>query len=45
MKQKPSLKILEKLTQNQWFILLWCVGFLSLLLIAGAFRLLLQLAY
>lgn len=34
-----------KLSQFQWFIVLWLVGFLGLLVIALLFRLLLQLAY
>jgi hypothetical protein len=34
-----------KLSQSQWFILLWLGGFFGLLLIALLFRLLLQLAY
>ncbi len=34
-----------KLTQTQWFILLWLVGFLGLAVIAGLFRLLLYFAY
>ncbi|EOR02273.1 MULTISPECIES: hypothetical protein [Acinetobacter] len=34
-----------KLSQTQWFIVLWLGGFLSLLMIAGFFRLLLKLAY
>ncbi|CAM4233816.1 hypothetical protein LV40_00536 [Acinetobacter baumannii] len=34
-----------KLSKFQWFILLWLVGFLSLLVIAMSFRFLLQLAY
>ncbi len=34
-----------KLSQTQWFILLWLAGFLALALIAGAFRFLIQLAY
>ncbi|MCH4248534.1 MAG: DUF2474 domain-containing protein [Acinetobacter populi] len=34
-----------KLSQRQWFIVLWLGGFLSLLIIAGIFRLILKLAY
>lgn len=34
-----------KLSQTQWFIVLWLGGFLSLLMIAGFFKLLLKLAY
>jgi len=34
-----------KLSQTQWFILLWLAGFLALLVIAGFFRMLIQLAY
>lgn len=34
-----------KLSQNQWFVVLWLGGFCALTLIAGAFRLLIQLAY
>ncbi|GAA5561279.1 DUF2474 family protein [Acinetobacter seifertii] len=34
-----------KLSKFQWFILLWVAGFLSLLIVAMFFRLLLQLAY
>lgn len=34
-----------KLSQTQWFILLWLAGFFALALIAGAFRFLVQLAY
>jgi len=34
-----------KLSQSQWFILLWLGGFFSLLIIAMLFRLFLQLAY
>lgn len=33
-----------KLSQTQWFIVLWLGGF-ALALVAGAFRLLIQLAY
>lgn len=35
----------EKLTQTQWFIVLWLVGFLGLAVIAGMFKLLLWFAY
>lgn len=38
-------EFLMKLSKFQWFILLWLVGFLSLLVIAMSFRFLLQLAY
>lgn len=34
-----------KLSQTQWFIALWLAGFIALALIAGAFRMLVQLAY
>jgi len=34
-----------KLNQTGWFIVLWLGGFLSLAIIAGLFRLLVQLAY
>lgn len=34
-----------KLSQTQWFILLWLGGFSGLLLIAMLFRLLLKVAY
>ena len=34
-----------KLSQTQWFIVLWLAGFLALAFVAGAFRLLVQLAY
>lgn len=34
-----------KFSQTQWFIFLWLAGFLGLALIAGVFRLLIQLAY
>ncbi|MDY0842525.1 DUF2474 domain-containing protein [Acinetobacter radioresistens] len=34
-----------KLSQTQWFIVLWLGGFLSLLIVAGFFKLLLKLAY
>ncbi|ENV57627.1 hypothetical protein F951_01979 [Acinetobacter soli CIP 110264] len=34
-----------KLSKFQWFVVLWLGGFFGLLLIAMAFRLLLQLAY
>ena len=34
-----------KLSQTQWFIVLWLGGFLSLLMISGFFRMLLKLAY
>ena len=34
-----------KLSQFQWFIVLWLAGFLGLLVIALLFRQLLQLAY
>ena len=34
-----------KLSQTQWFIMLWLAGFIALALIAGAFRMLVQLAY
>lgn len=38
-------KILNRLGPKAWFILLWCLGLISLSLIAGFFRLLLKLAY
>nr|WP_213071527.1 MULTISPECIES: DUF2474 family protein [Acinetobacter] len=34
-----------KLSQTQWFIVLWLGGFLTLAVIAGFFRMLIQLAY
>ncbi len=34
-----------KLSQTQWFIILWLGGFLTLAFIAGFFRMLIQLAY
>ena len=34
-----------KISQTQWFILLWLGGFFALALIAGAFRRLIQWAY
>lgn len=34
-----------KLSQTQWFIVLWLGGFFVLALIVGVFRLLVQLAY
>lgn len=34
-----------KLNQAGWFVVLWLGGFFTLLLIAGAFRLLIQWAY
>ena len=34
-----------KLNQLGWFIVLWLAGFLTLVLIAGIFRLLIQWAY
>jgi hypothetical protein len=34
-----------KLSQMQWFIVLWLGRFFALALIAGALRLLVQLAY
>ncbi|MCH7335056.1 DUF2474 domain-containing protein [Acinetobacter sp. NIPH 2699] len=34
-----------KLSQTQWFIVLWLGGFLSLLVVAGFFKLLLKVAY
>lgn len=34
-----------KLSQTQWFVVLWLGGFLTLVLIAGFFRMLIQLAY
>lgn len=38
-------KIQLKLNALQWFIVLWIVGFLSLLMIAGCFKLILYFAY
>ncbi|MFV5591797.1 DUF2474 family protein [Acinetobacter variabilis] len=38
-------KMQNRLSPTAWFILLWCFGFLTLGLIAGLFRLLLNLAY
>ncbi|MFW2076680.1 DUF2474 domain-containing protein [Acinetobacter sp. ULE_I010] len=34
-----------KLSQNQWFIVLWLGGFITLAIIAGFFRMLIQWAY
>lgn len=34
-----------KLNQAGWFIVLWLGGFLALALVAGVFRMLIQLAY
>nr|WP_193925009.1 DUF2474 family protein [Acinetobacter wuhouensis] len=34
-----------KLSQTQWFIILWLGGFLTLAVIAGFFRMLIQFAY
>lgn len=34
-----------KLSQIQWFVVLWLGGFLTLAIIAGFFRMLIQLAY
>lgn len=34
-----------KLSQAGWFILLWVIGVVTLAIIAGIFRLLVQLAY
>lgn len=34
-----------KLSETQWFIVLWLLGFLALGLIAGLFRMLIQLSY
>jgi hypothetical protein len=34
-----------KISELKWFVGLWLAGFLSLAVIAGLFRLLLQLAY
>ncbi|EHU2434070.1 DUF2474 family protein [Moraxella osloensis] len=34
-----------KLSQTGWFILLWVIGVVALAIIAGIFRLLVQLAY
>lgn len=34
-----------QLSKTQWFIVLWLGGFLALALIAGAFRLMVQMAY
>ncbi|WP_413772550.1 DUF2474 domain-containing protein [Acinetobacter sp. ANC 4973] len=36
---------MSKMNSNQWFIVLWLVGFLGLALIAGLFRVLLYFAY
>lgn len=38
-------KLPLKLNPTAWFILLWCVGFISLVLIAGLFKLMLYFAY
>lgn len=40
---KPRTKI--QLSKTQWFIVLWLGGFLALAIIAGAFRLMVQMAY
>lgn len=34
-----------KLSEKQWFAVLWLAGFFSLALVAGLFRVLIQLAY
>ncbi|MFV5492276.1 DUF2474 domain-containing protein [Acinetobacter sp. ASP199] len=34
-----------KLNRTGWFIVLWLAGFLTMAIIAGLFRFLLQLAY
>ncbi|ATR79755.1 MULTISPECIES: DUF2474 family protein [Moraxellaceae] len=34
-----------KLSQTGWFILLWVIGVVTLAVIAGIFRFLIQLAY
>lgn len=34
-----------QLSKTQWFIVLWLGGFLALAVVAGAFRLMVQLAY
>lgn len=39
------MKNTHKLSQVQWFFLLYLLGFLILAVIAGAFRVLLQMAY
>lgn len=38
-------KLMSKMNSNQWFIVLWLVGFLGLACIAGLFRFLLYFAY
>lgn len=38
-------KLNWKLSSIQWFIVLWCVGFLGLAVIAGFFKLMLYFAY
>jgi hypothetical protein len=39
------MKLSQKLSETQWFIVLWLGGFLTLAVIAGLFRMLIQLAY
>lgn len=39
------MNLKRKLSSTQWFILLWLAGFSGLALIAGAFKVLLYLAY
>ncbi|AXY56771.1 DUF2474 family protein [Acinetobacter chinensis] len=39
------MKLSQKLSETQWFIVLWLGGFLALAVIAGLFRMLIQLAY
>lgn len=39
------MKLPNKISQTQWFIILWLAGFLTLFLIAAFFRVLIQLAY
>ncbi len=38
-------KSADRLSPALWFILLWCLGFASLALIAGFFRLMLSFSY
>ncbi|MDV2468361.1 DUF2474 domain-containing protein [Acinetobacter chinensis] len=39
------MKLSQKLSETQWFIVLWLGGFLALAVIAGLFRMLIRLAY
>ncbi|OJU56684.1 MAG: hypothetical protein BGN93_02975, partial [Acinetobacter sp. 39-4] len=45
-KEQLCMKIKSlHLSQTQWFIILWLLGFFALAIIAGLFRLLLMFAY